>query len=172
MSAARAQRIEAWSTRFGQATRILAALAGLLLVFVVGLISFGVVMRYVVGAPILGINEIVQLSAVALVMLALPFTTHARGHVRADIFDRPLGARGRFLGDLLTRALSVVVLWVLLGRAWDKAADALEFGDETNMLGLPIWPIYGFIAVAVALTIIVIAFQILILLFSGKAFDD
>lgn len=172
MSTTHAQRIEAWSTRFGQATRILAALAGLLLVFVVGLISFGVVMRYVVGAPILGINEIVQLSAVALVMLALPFTTHVRGHVRADIFDRPLGAGGRFLGDLLTRTLSVVVLWVLLGRAWDKAADALEFGDETNMLGLPIWPVYGFIAVAVGLTILVIAFQALILLFSGKAFDD
>ena len=164
--------IGAWSTMFGQATRVLAALAGVILLFMVGLIGFGVVMRYVVGQPVLGINEIVQLAAVALAMLALPYTTHVRGHVRADIFDRPLGPRGRFVGDLLTRALSIITLWVLAGRAWDKALDAFEFGDETNMLGLPIWPVYGFVAVAVGLALVVLALQFLSILVSGKAMDD
>ena len=98
--------------------------------------------------------------------------THVRGHVRADIFDRPLGPKGRLAGDLLTRALSIVTLWVLVGRAWDKTTDAFEFGDETNMLGLPIWPVYGFIALAVALTLVVLALQFLSILFSGKAMDD
>ncbi|MCB1347204.1 MAG: TRAP transporter small permease [Paracoccaceae bacterium] len=168
----RALKIDAWSARFGQATRLLAALSAVILLFMVGLIGFGVVMRYVVGQPILGINEIVQLGAVALVMMALPYTTHVRGHVRADIFDRPLGPKGRLAGDLLTRALSIVTLWVLVGRAWDKTTDAFEFGDETNMLGLPIWPVYGFIALAVALTLVVLALQFLSILFSGKAMDD
>lgn len=168
----RALTLGAWSTLFGQATFLLAALAGVVLVFMVGLIAFGVVMRYVVGQPILGINEIVQLSAVALAMMALPYTTFVRGHVRADIFDRPLGRWGRFAGDLVTRALSMLTLWVLTGRAWDKALDAYEFGDETNMLGLPIWPVYGFVAVAIALTLVVLLLQFLAILFSGKALDD
>ena len=168
----RAFSVEAWSARFGRATAWLTLLSAVILLFMVGLIGFGVIMRYVVGQPILGINEIVQLGAVALVMTALPYTTHVRGHVRADIFDRPLGPKGRFAGDLLTRALSIATLWVLVGRAWDKALDALEFGDETNMLGLPIWPVYGFIAVAVALTIVVLALQFLSILVSGKAMDD
>lgn len=172
MTGGRALSVAAWSTLFGQATRVLAALAGVILVFMVGLIAFGVLMRYVVGQPILGINEIVQLAAVALAMLALPYTTHVRGHVRADIFDRPLGPRGRFAGDLMTRTLSIVTLWVLAGRAWDKALDALEFGDATNMLGLPIWPVYGFVALAIALTLVVLALQLLAILLSGKAMDD
>ncbi|MCB1331214.1 MAG: TRAP transporter small permease [Maritimibacter sp.] len=168
----RALSVEAWSARFGRATAWLTVLSAVILLFMVGLIGFGVIMRYVVGQPILGINEIVQLGAVALVMTALPYTTHVRGHVRADIFDGPLGHWGRFAGDLLTRALSIATLWVLVGRAWDKALDALEFGDETNMLGLPIWPVYGFIAGAVALTIVVMALQFLTILFSGEAMDD
>lgn len=172
MNGARLFSVPAWSTLFGRAAVMLAALAGVILLLMVGLIALGVVMRYVVGQPILGINEIVQLAAVALVMLALPHTTHVRGHVRADIFDRPLGPRGRFAGDLLTRALSIVTLWVLTGRAWDKTHDALEFGDETNMLGLPIWPVYGFIAGAVALTIVALALQSLAVLVGGKALDD
>ena len=168
----RAQSTRAWPNVFGQATFFLAALAGLILLFMVGLIAFGVIMRYVVGQPILGINEIVQLAAVALAMLALPYTTHAEAHVRADLFDNALGAWGRFGADLLTRALSIVTLWILAGRAWDKAVDALEFGDETNMLGLPIWPIYGFVAVAIGLTIAVFAVQFLAILISGKAVND
>ncbi len=172
MTGSRPLSVQAWSKRFGQATYLLAALAGVILVLMVALIAFGVVMRYGVGRPILGINEIVQLAAVALAMLALPYTTHVRGHVRADIFDRPLGPRGRFAGDILTRGLSIVTLWVLLTRTWDKARDALEFGDATNMLGLPIWPVYGFIALAVALTIVVVGFQLLFILLRGKAIDD
>lgn len=172
MSRPRPLPVAAWSSLFGRASAALAALAGGILLLMVGLIAAGVIMRYVVGRPILGINEIVQLAAVALAMLALPHTTHARGHVRADIFDRPLGARGRFAGDLLTRTLSIITLWVLAGRAWDKARDALEYGDETNMLGLPIWPVYGFIAGAVALTIVALALQMLAVLAGGKALDD
>lgn len=168
----RALTIEAWSTLLGRATLALAALAGVVLVFMAALISFGVIMRYLVGQPILGINEIVQLAAVSLVMLALPYATHAGAHVRADIFDRPLGRWGRFGADLLTRALSIVTLWVLVGRAWGKGADALEFGDETNMLGLPIWPVYGFIAVAMALTILIFAIQFLSILISRTAMHD
>jgi len=168
----RALSIQAWSALFGRATLLLAALAGVILLGMVGLIGFGVIMRYLVGQPILGINEIVQLAAVALAMLALPYTTHVEGHVRADIFDSPLGPRGRFVGDLLTRALSMIALWVLAGRAWDKTLDALEYGDETNMLGLPIWPVYGFVAAAIALTIAVFAVQFLAILVSGKAVND
>ena len=168
----RALSITAWSTLLGRATFVLAGLAGAILVLMVALIAFGVVMRYVVGQPILGINEIVQLAAVALAMLALPYATHTGAHVRADIFDRLLGRWGQFGADLMTRALSIVTLWALVGRAWGKAADALEFGDETNMLGLPIWPVYGFVVLAMALAIGVYAVQVLSILFNRTAAHD
>jgi TRAP-type C4-dicarboxylate transport system permease small subunit len=161
-----------WSDISGRATLILAAVAGVFLIAMTTLISLAVIMRYLVGQPILGVNEIVQLIAVAIAMLALPYTTHAQKHVRADIFDPILGRWGRFLADLLTRALSIWALWILVERARLKALDAHEFGDATNMLELPLWPFYGLVALGMALCIIVFAVQFLTILLSGHAQGD
>lgn len=164
--------IRVWSDLSGRATHALAAVAGVLLVLMTGLIAAAVVMRYLVGQPILGVNEIVQLNAVALAMLALPYATQSGAHVRADIFDPALGRWGRLVADLLTRAVSIAALSILVSRAWDKALDAREFGDSTNMLALPIWPFYGLIALGMALCILVFAVEAMTILVSGRAIGD
>ncbi|GAB4361046.1 MAG: hypothetical protein Kow0026_23860 [Oricola sp.] len=162
----------AWSKLFDRATLVLAAVAGAGLLFMVVLISSGVIMRYVIGQPILGVNEILQLTAVALAMLALPYTTQSRAHVRASIFDNALGRWGRMAGDIITRVLSIIALCVLIDRAWGKTADALEFGDSTNMLGLPLWPVFGLIAAGMLLCVLVFAAQILVVVITRNALDD
>lgn len=88
-----------------RATLWLAWLAAAALIFMVVIISAGVVLRYVFGAPVLGLNEIIQLTAVALVMAALPYCTEANGHVGVDVFDEAIGPRGRLFGDILSRVL-------------------------------------------------------------------
>ena len=167
-----ATRTQALSRLLDKATYALAIVAGALLVAMVLTISVAVVARYLIGAPILGVNEIVQLTAVALAMLALPYATSSGAHVRADIFDRLLGRWGRFAGDLTTRALSITVLGVLVARAWAKVLDAFEYGDATNMLGLPIWPFYGLIVLGMGACILVFALQVAAILLSGKAAHD
>lgn len=162
----------AWPDLFGRATFALAALAGVLLILMMGLIASAVFMRYVMGNPLLGVNEIVQLAAVAITMLALPYATHLHAHVRADIFDPALGRVGRWLADILTRALSIWALWILVGRAWDKAAEAAEFGDATNMLNLPIWPLYALVVLGIGLAIVIFAVQIVLLILTRRAFGE
>lgn len=164
--------LQAWSDLFDRATLVLAAIAGAGLLFMVALIGSAVIMRYVVGQPILGVNEILQLIAVALAMLALPYATQSRTHVRAGIFDTVLGRWGRMAGDIVTRILSIVALCVLVDRAWRKAADALEFGDSTNMLGLPVWPLFGLVAAGMSLCVLVFAVQILVVAITRNALDD
>jgi TRAP-type C4-dicarboxylate transport system permease small subunit len=141
----------AWQDRARRIPAALAFGAGLCLVAMVAVVSLGVILRYVFGAPLLGVNEIVQLIAVALVMLALPYCTSTGSHVRVDLFDPVLGRTGRLLGDLVSRSLSVVALLFLCRRAWSKTAEAREFGDATNMLALPLWPVYGAILAGLAL---------------------
>ncbi|WP_425053411.1 TRAP transporter small permease [Psychromarinibacter sp. S121] len=162
-----ASTLRAWSVYTGRATLVLGWVAGLLLVLMTALITAAVIMRYAVGQPILGVNEIVQLNAVALAMLALPYATYSGAHVRADIFDPALGRWGRWLADLLTRAVSVGALYFLVTRAWDKALDAREFGDATNMLNLPIWPFYGLIALGMALCVLVFVLEFATILLTG-----
>ncbi len=157
-------RLPSWAAHVARAPVILAIGAGICLIAMVAVVCAGVVLRYVFGVPLLGVNEIVQLIAVALAMLALPFCTAENHHVRVDLFDKPLGRWGRWSGDILTRILSITVLWHLCGRAWDKTAEALEFGDVTNMLELPLWPVYGAIFAGMALCALVFAVQILALL--------
>ncbi len=141
--------------------------AGISLLFMVVLISVGVVLRYLFATPILGINEIVQLNSVAVVMLALPWATAEGAHVRVDVLDRAIGRFGRFAGDVLSRALSAFVLAVLVLRAALKALDALKYGDATNMLSLPIWPFYAILSLGMALCVLVLIGQLVLILREG-----
>ena len=136
--------------------------------FLVALVFVAVLLRYVANSPILGINEIVQLVAVAVVMLALPWCTDRNGHVRADVFDGAIGRHGRFAGDIFSRCLSAFVLSVLVYRSWLKLLDAREFEDVTTMLSLPIWPFYGMMVASIGLCVLVLVLQIAVILVTGE----
>lgn len=151
-----------------RATGGLALLAGASLLFMMATIAVGVVMRYAFNMPITGVDEIVQMTGVGLVMLSLPYATRNNAHVRVDIFDERLGRHGRRFGDILSRLLSGFVLLILVDRAWSKLLDAREFGDTTNMLGMPLWPFYAMLAAGVSLCLVVFAVEI-ILIVGGKA---
>lgn len=150
-----------------RATRALSVFAGISLIFMMATITVGVLTRYVINMPITGIDEIVQMTGVGLIMLALPYATLNDAHVRVDIFDEWLGRNGRRFGDVLSRLLSGFVLLILVSRAWDKLQDAWEFEDTTNMLGMPLWPFYGMLAAGVSLCLVVFAVEILLVI-SGK----
>lgn len=150
-----------------RATAVLAVIGGIALVALVALIFTGVVMRYALAMPILGSNEIIQLAAVALVMSALPYCTSLNGHVGVDVFDRFLGQFGRRAGDVIARILSGWVLGVLCYRAVLKALDAAEFGDATNMLGLPLWPFYAILAAGTGLVVVIFLIQCLDVILNG-----
>ncbi len=157
----------AWARLLGRATLALTWVGGLCLLGMMALIFVGVFMRYALNQPILGLNEIIQLAAVALVMTALPYCTARGGHVGVDVFDRAIGRWGRLVGDVLSRVLSGYVLSVLCHRATLKALDALEWGDATNMLGLQIWPFYAILAAGTALCVLIFAAE-LVLILTGK----
>lgn len=146
-----------------RATKVLSVLAGVSLLFMVAVITVSVFARYLFNNPITGSEEIVQMTGVALVMLALPYATLHGAHVSVDIFDHALGRFGRMAGDVLARLLAGVVFAVLVERAWAKMLDALEYGDATNMLGLPVWPFYGILAAGIALCLIVYAVELLLI---------
>ncbi|SFG67622.1 TRAP-type C4-dicarboxylate transport system, small permease component [Palleronia marisminoris] len=160
-------RLTAMSRATERATLALSVLGGVCLIGVVAVVTAGVVMRYAFDAPMLGVNEIVELSAVALVMSALPYCTQRNGHVAVDVFDTMLGRYGRFIGDLLSRGIAIAILTILCRRAILKALDAAEWGDATNMLQWPLWPYYAVLAAGVALTAVVFAVQVVLLVARG-----
>lgn len=114
----------------------------------------------------------VQLTAVATIMAALPYCTYHNGHVMVDVFDKALGHWGRLISDISSRALSIFVLVVLSHRAVMKAQDAWEFEDVTNMLSIPIWPFYSILAAGAGLCALIYFEQILLALVTGNEGED
>ncbi|WP_305989295.1 TRAP transporter small permease [Roseibium sp. MMSF_3544] len=139
----------------------LAALAsGLILCGVMVLVMVSVFFRYVLSAPLLGSQEIVQLGMVFVVMLAMPYTALTNQHIRVDIFDPRLGELGRYICDIFARLLGICVLYMLVEKAWDKMLDAVEYEDVTNMIELPLWTAYAAICAGMGLYILVLLLQL------------
>ena len=148
----------------------LLTLASSLALAVLLVVTFaGVVMRYAFNAPILGNNEIIEMASVVLVMLAMPSAAQKELHIRIDVLDGVIGAFGRFAGDLLARAISIYLLALLGWRSWGKLVDAAEYGDATNMLGIPLWPFYALLVLGATLHALVLAIQLMDILRSGVA---
>lgn len=160
-------RLVSLNRRLEGATTALTLVGGACLIAIMVVVSAGVVMRYVFNTPLLGINEVIQLAAVALVMSSLPYCTAKGEHVAVDVFDAMLGRWGRYVGDLLSRAISATVLGLLCHRAALKSLDALEWGDATNMLRMPIWPFYAIIAAGAGLCALVFVLHLLIIFLRG-----
>lgn len=149
------------SHAFERISSALALVAGVCLIVLMLMITAAVVMRYGFGQPLLGVNEMVKMTSVATIMAALPYATFHRAHVAVDVFDPMIGRWGRLIGDIVARLLSILVLSVLSYRAARRALEAIEFGDVTNMLGLPQWPFYAILSCGAALCSLIFATQIL-----------
>ncbi|WP_172122045.1 TRAP transporter small permease [Devosia sp. 919] len=155
--------LHAWSRFIGQATYALTWVAAAAMVMMIVLIVVSVFMRYALHQPLLGSNELIQLTSVVLVMAALPYCTFEEGHIRVDILDNFIGRWGRLIGDLVFRLTSIFVLSLLSYRAVIKGLDALRWGDATNMLSLPIWPLYIVLATGSALCVLVFVGQTILI---------
>lgn len=153
--------------RFGA---ILAAFAGVSLICMMLLAFVGVIMRYFFQIPILGGNEIIQILAGVTVMMAIPIAAIDNSHIRVDVLDTFIGSIGRFIGDVGSRAFAAFILYHLVAKAVGKMFDALEYNDTTNLLELPIWPMYGFIVLGMGIFLCVILIElVLCLLPKGQA---
>ncbi len=142
---------------------------GLVLLLLMGLVCVSVFARYGLNQPILGDQELVEIGMSLVVMLAIPYCTYRGQHIRVDVLDGWLGARGQFAGDLFSRAVSIAVLGLLVHKSWSKALDAREYEDVTNMLEIPVWIPYLAITIGMGLVITVLIVQLLAQLRAGTA---
>ena len=151
----------------GRLLKVLAAVSGAVLFGLMCLVSYAVFRRYVMNDPVLGDAELVQIGMSLVVMMAMPYATANGAHIRVDIFDRHIGVWGRFLGDLMARSIGSFILFLLIEKTWDKALDAHEYGDVTNMIEIPVWIAYGAITIGMGGYATVLVVQLIAQLLSG-----
>ena len=151
----------------GRLLKGLATISGMVLFVIMCLVTYSVFRRYALNDPILGDQELVEIGMSVVVMLAIPFTTYSGAHIRVDILDARIGNWGRFLGDIFARGLGAYILFLLVQKTWDKALDAYEYGDVTNMIEIPVWIAYGAITLGMGLYAVVLVGQIVLQIRAG-----
>ena len=134
--------------RFGalleSGARLLAFAGGVCLVFIIVLTCASIVGRAMLTlglgfGPVPGDYELVEIAAGVAVFLFLPLCQLRKGHVTVDIFARWFGRRGLavtdLVGNLLMSAAASVILWRLVAGLQDR----LRSGEESFILGIPVW---------------------------------
>jgi len=123
---------------------VIAAYLGGAVVSGVGLMSaVSIVRRTVLGRPILGDFELVEMGIAIAGSLFLPYCQATRGHIIVDFFTmragaRTIGALDRF-GALLMAAMLLTIGW----RTVVGCVDIAGSGETSMLMRIPIWVGYA-----------------------------
>lgn len=139
----------------GGLARAFAFGGGALLVVITGMSVASIVGRTVLGRPVPGDFELVQVGCAAAIAAFLPYCQLQRGNIIVDFFttrapQRVQGALDAF-GALLLAAVMALLAWrAAAGMLTMKAA-----GEVSMIVGFPLWVGYAAIVPSLALAALV-----------------
>jgi TRAP-type C4-dicarboxylate transport system permease small subunit len=128
---------------------------GALLVAITGMSVVSIAGRTLLGAPVPGDFELVQVGCGAGIAAFLPYCQLRRGNIIVDFFTVRAPKRVQAALDALGALLLAAVLAVL---AWRTAAGMLTLkaaGEVTMIVGFPVWVGYAAIVPSLALAALV-----------------
>lgn len=106
----------------------------------VGLMSaVSIIGRSVVGKPITGDFELVEVGIAVAGSLFLPYCQAVSGHIAVDFFTLKAGPRTVRLLDQFGALLMAAMLLIVGWRTAVAAADISRSGETTMLLGFPTW---------------------------------
>lgn len=101
-----------------------------------------VTLRYVLGRPIHGAYDIVEVCLAVFVFHGMAAAFFNRGNIAIDLIDTLVGERTTRalvrVSDVITVAVLALVLWAMVY----PAVQAFEYGDKKLELGLPIYYVW------------------------------
>ncbi len=115
--------------------------------------------------PILGEEELVTYGVGFALFAALPWVMIRKGHIKVDLFEPVFGKRFNKVLDLLGDVLLAAIAYLILTRQWflifkkvrgskeplvelliqgnfSEIAERVRSSQESQILGLPLWPTY------------------------------
>ncbi len=142
-------------------SRILEGAAALSLFSLMAMTCIDVVGRYFFNSPLDGATEITRLMMAVVVFSVLPVASWREEHISVDLLSNvfPKGlvnSRQAILSLIAAAALGGIAY-----RVWILAARAREYGDTTEFLGIPTYPIIYFISALSAVTMLALALNAL-----------
>ncbi|MDY8109288.1 TRAP transporter small permease [Fulvimarina sp. 2208YS6-2-32] len=121
-------------------SRLLALVAGVLLVSAILSVTQMVFVRYVLVQSTVWQTEYTIYSIVAATFLGAPWVLIERGHVNVDLLQMLVGPRMRLVLQMLSGLASMVFVGLLAYAAWYHFEEAWVAGWTTETVwALPLW---------------------------------
>ena len=154
-----------------KSVRHLAILAGVTLLFLMFLTVYAVIMRYVFNAPILWALDVARVGLVVLVFFGLAYCGLTGGHIAVDFLGIFAPPRIVQLSDVVIRSICFVLIALMAWQAMQQGLDAIEMGEGTNELEIPLFPFFAVVAFGSVAYCIVLIIQVARAV-RGDALDD
>jgi len=126
--------------------KLLAIGGGVVLTGLTLMSVYSVVMRNLLGAPIQGDFELVQMGCAVSVAAFLPFTQLRNGNIFVDFFTLRASAGTKSALDGIGALLVGLALALIAWRTGVGAMDTYRNQETTMIMGLPIW--WGYASMA------------------------
>lgn len=127
------------------------------------LMTLDVIGRELLGRPLTGALELIELTLVITVFAALPLTSWREEHIVADLFDPIMARRVKLAARAFACVVGAVVFALALPHLWTLANRTITFGDVTPQLGIPVsWAIFTIVGLSAATALIFAVRAILI----------
>lgn len=128
-----------WGKILEQACAALAILGGLLFLIEALMSVLSVLGRILLGTPISGDYELVQLMSAMGVAMCLPYCQIKRGHVFVDFFTLWAPASVKRYLDALASLILAGCAFLLAWRCWEGMVEMHEYGETTMVIAMPVW---------------------------------
>ena len=145
-------RLLKWSSVF---------LGGATLAFMTGFSVWNVlVMRKALNSPIIGAEDLLILSLVVIVALAIPLGARTGAQIEIEILESRMSAGFAKWSMIFVKLLGAALLVTMAWRLWHAGQNAVRFGETTQQLLISFEPFYYLLAVSVAFYAVVLALDI------------
>ena len=140
----------------GVAVRLFAYISGAALLWLMGLTVLAVIMRYVFNSPILGAQDLSQVSLVLVVFPAMAYCGWTGGHVALDLISSVLKPQALRWTDSAIQTACGILFVYLTWQTWLRGLDAFKYGEATNLIEIPRSPFFFIISIGSGLYALVL----------------
>lgn len=96
--------------------------------------------------PIMGVQDLSESGLMLMVFCAMAYSGWTGGHIAVDLIGSALSPGALRRIDAVTRLISGAFFLLVAWQCLRQGLDALEFGDGFNLLDIPHYPFFFFIA--------------------------
>jgi C4-dicarboxylate transporter, DctQ subunit len=149
-SPARERLLETGDRLYARVENTLNFVAAFFIFFLMWLGVTEVVSRRLLGIPIPGHIDIVEVIMPTFAILGISYCQRYGGHVRMEIFVVRLRGRWMWGVELFGILVALFLITVLIDGSWQHFLRAWRFGDSTLDVQLPTWPSKLLVPIALA----------------------